>query len=856
MSASVGALQGRGGIFMNSANSKEFQIKAAQIEQLYSQSGVGALGASAGGLVLTWFLRDVVDEILLIFWLASYLSIHLIRRIIVLLFYRIKPSGPEIIKWGTVFELGAFLGCLWWGAAAVIFFHYGSSHDQFLLAVCVTGISTAAVAVFCATNAYLPCVVAGLLPLSAVFMVEGGPTNTRIGMTILLFMAVLIYIGKKMHDVNAESLSLRFNKDELIDSLSSQKEQLEQLNNDLSLQILEREFLERGLIQAGSQLETKVDERTRQLTQANELLQEKIVEMKGVQSALRESEARYRELVENAPLGIFYCDIDGKILQANPRLKQIFGKDCGSGKSPMDLLTFYPMIECGIAGDLKKCLESGRSVSKEYCYCSENCWNIFLLVHLAAKKSASGSITGVQGMVEDITDKKLFESELHASNERFKKIFEAALDCIFVKNVDLCYTHVNAAFRNLFGWSEYEIIGKTDDDLFPAEYAAESNRVEKNVLNGKTIETEQTIVVLSQSITLNFVRFPLLGSLGQIVGICCIARDITERVPSSKKGYSSQPDKYQSEAIRETLGQVKLAAQTQSVVLLTGESGCGKDYLSRFVHEWSPRAGGPYVTINCAALSPELVESELFGHEAGAYTGSKGRKRGLLELAEGGTLLLNEVGELTSRIQSKLLTFLDTQTFIRVGGEKEISVNVRLIAATNRDLVQEVQDGVFRRDLFYRLNVFSIEVPPLRRRKDDIPILIQEILGSLSTKMGLAGTPQMDAAALKLMINYDWPGNVRELRNVLERSVILSRGYRITTSHLPELEKEGNGLDLKLALNLYKGRSLHEAVNDAKRAVIGECLRQTDGNLKEAADALGITRDSLKHQIKALKIKK
>ena len=203
--------------------------------------------------------------------------------------------------------------------------------------------------------------------------------------------------------------------------------------------------------------------------------------------------------------------------------------------------------------------------------------------------------------------------------------------------------------------------------------------------------------------------------------------------------------------MRSTLRSARLAAQTDTIVLLTGESGAGKDHIARYIHDHSKRAHGPFFSINCAAVSPELAESELFGYESGAFTGSKGPKRGLLELAEGGTILLNEIGELSPSLQAKLLTFLDTRQFTRVGGVKLFTVNARLIAATNRNLEKEVKHNRFRQDLFYRLDVFSIEVPPLRQRTEDIPGLVGDMVADLSSKLGLDSVPQIDPKALKAL---------------------------------------------------------------------------------------------------------
>jgi transcriptional regulator with PAS, ATPase and Fis domain len=312
--------------------------------------------------------------------------------------------------------------------------------------------------------------------------------------------------------------------------------------------------------------------------------------------------------------------------------------------------------------------------------------------------------------------------------------------------------------------------------------------------------------------------------------------------------------------MKTTLEQVRRAAKTDSLVLFAGESGSGKDYLAEYLHRHSGRASGPYFTINCAAIAPEVADSELFGHEAGSFTGARGRKRGLLELAEGGTLLLNEVGELSSELQAKLLTFLDTQTFTRVGGETNIQVNIRIVAATNRNLEKDVESGRFRKDLFYRLNVFSVTVPALRDRMEDLPIIIDEILPVLAKKVGLHEVPAIESDAMDALRNYAWPGNVRELRNTLERALILCDKKCVTTRDLgmhsgPELSSGRKG-DISLTLRLCRNDSMHDILTETKRYLVMEGLRQSGGSIKKAAQYLGVTRDSLMHHMKSLGIHK
>ncbi len=252
--------------------------------------------------------------------------------------------------------------------------------------------------------------------------------------------------------------------------------------------------------------------------------------------------------------------------------------------------------------------------------------------------------------------------------------------------------------------------------------------------------------------------------------------------------------------------------------------------------------------MNCAAISRDLAESELFGHERGSFTGAHRRKRGLLELAEGGTLLLNEIGELTLSLQSKLLTFLDTRSFLRVGGEKGITANARIIAATNRNLETEVAEGRFLSPLLYRLNVFGIRVPPLRDRIEDIPVLLEEIMSGLAVELQLTSLPEIDTAAVIGLSGYDWPGNVRELRNVLERSLMLSEGPNLNVA-FPTIGASHQSWSHVSGFPEHE-RTLHDVTDEVIKSLCLEALRRCDGNRRGTARVLGIARDSLYRHMK------
>lgn len=457
----------------------------------------------------------------------------------------------------------------------------------------------------------------------------------------------------------------------------------------------------------------------------------------------------------------------------------------------------------------------------------------------------------------EITTRQEVEKSLRSSERRFKAVFETAQDSIFIKDAHRRYTHVNPALMKTLGLPKEEIIGKTDEQIFGGRQTSHLRNVESRVLGGQIIESEYTLSIHNRAITLNCIRVPMRDGSAKVLGICGIARDVTERKEIQGE-WRAEPNEYPSPAIKDTLKQVGLAARTDSIVLLLGESGSGKDYLARLLHDLSNRAGGPFLSINCAALAPELVESELFGHEAGSFTGSAGRKRGLLELAEGGTLVLNEIGELSLPLQAKLLAFLDTHSFIRVGGEKKVVVSARLVAATNRDLEAEVQAGNFREDLYYRLNVLTIRVPPLRDRMEDLPLLVSALLKALTERMGLSHIPAIDIDAMEGLSSYHWPGNIRELRNVLERALILCDRRRITSADLgfsPSRSSEPFSQDdLRFSVGISDQVSMDDALREAKRALVQEALQRSGGSIKEAALLLGITRASMNHHMKYLGI--
>lgn len=289
-------------------------------------------------------------------------------------------------------------------------------------------------------------------------------------------------------------------------------------------------------------------------------------------------------------------------------------------------------------------------------------------------------------------------------------------------------------------------------------------------------------------------------------------------------------------------------ALSQANVLISGESGTGKELIARAIHYNSRRANGPFIKINCAALPESLLESELFGHEKGAFTGAQTQRQGLFERAHQGTLLLDEIGEMPLVLQAKLLRILQEREFERVGGHQTIQVDIRIVAATNRDLHAMVKEGAFREDLFYRLNVIHLQLPPLRERREDIALLANHFLQKFSSE-NQRDIIEIDPAAMSMLTTWPWPGNIRELSNVIERAVVMNTGAVIFAEDLPAPLRQPVGGGSEIKATQPGERNLKEEIKREEKRIIIEVLEQHEGNRTRAALMLGISRRALMYKL-------
>jgi len=331
-----------------------------------------------------------------------------------------------------------------------------------------------------------------------------------------------------------------------------------------------------------------------------------------------------------------------------------------------------------------------------------------------------------------------------------------------------------------------------------------------------------------------------------------LKREIAYFKEKEKKRFDPSQIIASSEKMRQLLEMSKKIAESEaSVILLQGESGTGKDLLAQAIHYLSRRKSSSYLAINCSAIPENLLESELFGYEKGAFTDAKQQKKGLVELADEGTLFLDEISTLNLHLQAKLLRFLEDHTFKRVGGLKDIDVDIRVISATNQDLEEASREGNFRKDLFYRLNVCPVYIPPLRERKEDIPPLIEHFIThyNLRFRKNISG---LDRDAQKLLLDYDWPGNVRELKNALERAMIFEENSFISTRYLPiQLNKNFSSIP-EASRDPFSNQNL--SLQEMEKKLLVDALNKTKGNKTRAAKLLSITRDTLRYKIKKLNI--
>ena len=594
-----------------------------------------------------------------------------------------------------------------------------------------------------------------------------------------------------------------------------------------------------------------------------------ITDRKRAEDALHRTEERFRLLVQSVKdYAIFMLDTVGRVASWNEgaqrikgyRTDEIIGQHFSRFYTQQDVDRGAPESELKIAASEGKLEEEGWRVRKDGTRFWAN-------VVITAVRDRQGELVGFSEVTRDFTERKTAEEAVRISERRFRSLFEFSPDAIVVTGEDGKITEVNSQVEKFFGYGRDELIGQPVETLIPERFRAAHPEHRKRY--SAHAETRPMGIGLElrgrrkdgTEFPVDIMLSPVETAAGKVV--LGVIRDLSEKVEAQEAlARKEQENRYLEEelhtehnfediigdspVLRRVLKQVETVAATDVTVLILGETGTGKDLVARAIHNLSSRRERTLVKLNCAAIPTGLLESELFGHEKGAFTGAVSRKIGRLELAHQGTLFLDEVGDLPPELQPKLLRALQEKEFERLGGTRTIPVDVRLIAATNRNLEKMVADREFRSDLYYRLRVFPVTIPSLRERREDIPLLVSYFVTKHARRMDRK-IESIPPDVMKALTRWDWPGNIRELENFIERAVILSKG--------PALRAPLSELELSSTAPSHDDATLETS----EREHILRVLRESKGVIagpEGAAARLGVKRTTLNSKLKKLGIER
>jgi len=616
-----------------------------------------------------------------------------------------------------------------------------------------------------------------------------------------------------------------------------------------------------------------------------------ITERKRAEEGLRQSKENYRMFVAEVSEGIFRQEMDAPVSIDLPEdelvhhiLHDSYMAECNDAQAAMyglksgqefvgkRLIELLPPEDPHNIELTREYIRSGFRVLDRESHEVDIHGNPKVFLNSMIGVVENGMLVRTWGIQRDITEKvKLEESRrraeeaLRRSEERLRVALSGSPIKVFNQDRDLRYTWV---YNPHEGWTEEDYLGKTDEEIFDPETAAKMAAIKRPVLEtGRGTRQEFTLSARGKTYHCDITVEPLLDAEGQVAGVNCACvdithlREVTEELRQAKeklaeeKLYLEQAIDTElgfgeiigrSRVLKEVMDKVAKVAPSDATVLLLGETGTGKELVARAIHHLSNRKENSFIKLNCAAIPSGLLESELFGHEKGAFTGAVARKLGRLELADRGTLFLDEIGEIPLDLQPKLLRVLQDQEFERLGGTQTLKVNFRLLAATNRELLESVRHHEFRSDLYYRLNVFPIRIPPLRERREDIRLLVEHFVRKYASRMNKSIT-SIPANTIEALVQWAWPGNIRELENFVERSVILTPGsvLQAPLSELQTAADEGNR---------GSSGSLREQERERILRVLRECKGQLGGP-DGAAARLGLKRTTLQSKLSHLGIK-
>jgi formate hydrogenlyase transcriptional activator len=590
------------------------------------------------------------------------------------------------------------------------------------------------------------------------------------------------------------------------------------------------------------------------------------IERTRAEEKLRQSESELRQLIDAVPHHIFVLGPDGSRLYTNQVAREYHGLTPDDPQEDRPAMFVHPDDREGVLSERQRLISRGVPYELEARLLRQDGQYRWFLIRGNPLRDEQGRIIRWYGTRTDIEDRKRAEEKLRQDERELRRITDAIPQAISVLAPDGKTLHANEFVLDYTGLSLEDV--KADDfraRLFhPDDLERLRDERRKALSRGEPFEAELRARRKDGQYRWFLVRYnPFRDETGNIIRWYATGTDIEDRKQAEERvqkenlalreeiDHSSMFEEIvgSSEALRKVLAQVAKVAPVDSTVLILGETGTGKELIARAIHKRSKRLSRAFIRVNCAAIPQSLIASELFGHEKGAFTGALQRRLGRFELADGGTIFLDEIGELPAETQIALLRVLQEREFERVGGSQPISVDVRVLAATNRDLKAAVAAGTFRDDLFYRLNVFPIQMPSLRERADDIPLLVEYLIERYAKKAGKK-IRNIRKQTLELFQAYDWPGNIRELQNVIERAIVLCDSETFSVDET-WLKREGH----RSAPAVPFVATLVESEKEMIETALAACHGRIAGPLGAAAK-LGIPRQTLESKIKSLGIDK
>ena len=585
------------------------------------------------------------------------------------------------------------------------------------------------------------------------------------------------------------------------------------------------------------------------------------------EDALRLSAESLRLIVDTIPGLIAINTADGKVELLNRRVLEYFGRTFEELKNWATGDAVHPDDLPGMVAAFSRSMESGTPFDFEPRLRRSDGTYRWFQSRAQPLRDGDGRVVRWYFLITDIDDLKRAQMKLRQDEEEFRQIADASPQAIIVFSADGRLLYANRFSLEYSGLSQddFRVAGWRERIYHPDDIENFDDERRKGLALGAPFESELRILRADGQYRWSRIRYnPLLDHDGNVTRWYATRTDIEDRKRAEEQMKNenqalrdeiSSASMFEeivglSKAIKSVLHQVARVAPTDSTVLITGETGTGKELVARAIHKRSARSVRPLVAVNCSAIPASLIASELFGHERGAFTGALQRRQGKFELADGGTIFLDEVGELPSDTQVALLRVLQEREFERVGGSRPIRVDVRVIAATNRDLQAAIADRAFRSDLFYRLNVFPVEMPPLRERPTDIRLLVEYFVHRFSKRAGKKITG-ISGRTLELLQSYPWPGNIRELQNVIERAVIVSDDE--------QLNVDSRWLAGRSTQSPASEQPMGDALVARERAMIETALAETKGRVSGpsgAAAKLGIPRSTLESKIRSLGLNK